>query len=263
MSLKAGNRMPRQSRNKFSINDNIVTITHPDWDFCATATIRDDYAEEFQAVTWSKKGDYLYNEHLGGYLHLYIMRKWYGEEVYEQMKSDGYVVDHMDNNGYNCCIENLAFLKENENLAKGFTVDQYSEEKTHIALTLCRDFDTKHYQITIAFNFPAIATISSLESPAVIDLAYLLYDRDYPEVINDARTILYDYYRNYSFEPEKLHFSDYHIEGEYRKEVSKELYDRYIAGGHGHTVCFICRYAPLLGWKVEEQRNIFHLRGTP
>ena len=37
----------------------------------------------------------------------------------------------------------------------------------------------------------------------MIDLAYLLYDRDYPEVINDARTILYDYKRDFTFEPEK------------------------------------------------------------
>lgn len=126
--------MPRQSKNTFTISGDMITISHPDWDFIATATIQDDYAEKFQSVTWSKKGEYLYNEKLGGYLHIYIMKKWYGEETYEQMSADGYVVDHMDNNGRNCCIDNLFFLLENENKAKGFTVDQYSEEKTHIAL---------------------------------------------------------------------------------------------------------------------------------
>ena len=164
------------------------------------------------------------------------------------MSADGYIIDHMDNNGCNCCIDNLFFLLENENKAKGFTVDQYSEEKTHIALTLCRDFETKHFQITIVFNYPAIAKISTVESPAVIDLAYLLYDRDYPEVINDARTILYDYKRDFTFEPEKLHVADYHIEGAYSLPVSKEAYDRYIEGGYGHTVCFFHKKAPMLGW---------------
>lgn len=72
---------------------------------------------------------------------------------------NGYMVDHMDNNGYNCCVENLFFLLENENKAKGFALDQYSKEKTHIALTLCRDFETKHFQITIVFNYPAVAKL--------------------------------------------------------------------------------------------------------
>lgn len=255
--------MPRESKNAFTISGDQITISHPDWDFRATATIRDDYAEELQSVTWSRNGDYLYNAKLGGYLHLYIMKKWYGEETYEQMKEEGYVVDHMDGDKHNCCIDNLFFLIENENKAKGFTVDQYNKEKTHMALTLCRDFETQHFQITIVFNYPAIAKISTVESPAVIDLAYLLYDRDYPEVINDARTILYDYNRDYTFEPEKLHFADYHIEGEYRLPVSKEIYDRYIEGGHGHTVFFFVKKAPMLGWKVEEQKRFFHLRGTP
>ena len=255
--------MPRQSKNTFTISGDLITISHTDWDFIATATVRDDYAEEFQSVTWSKKGEYLYNEKLGGYLHIYIMKKWNGEETYEQMSADGYIVDHMDNNGRNCCIDNLFFLLENENKAKGFTVDQYSEEKTHIALTLCRDFETKHFQITIVFNYPAIAKVSTVESPAVIDLAYLLYDRDYPEVINDARTILYDYKRDFTFEPEKLHVADYHIEGAYSLPVSKEAYDRYIEGGHGHTVFFFNKKAPMLGWKAEEQRRFFHLRGKP
>ena len=46
--------MPRTSKNNFSINEDVVTISHPDWDFVATASIRDDYAEEFKSVTWSK-----------------------------------------------------------------------------------------------------------------------------------------------------------------------------------------------------------------
>ena len=137
------------------------------------------------------------------------------------------------------------------------------KENTHMALTLCRDFDTEHFQITTVLNYPAIAKISTLESRAGIDLAYLLCDRDYPEVINDARTILYDYKRDYTFELEKRHVADYHIEGAYGLPVSKEAYDRYIEGGHGHTVFFFNRKAPMLDWKAEEHRRFFHLRGKP
>ena len=66
--------MPRESKNTFTISGDHVTISHPDWDFRATATIRYDYAEELQSVTWSRNGDYLYNAKLGGYLHIYIIK---------------------------------------------------------------------------------------------------------------------------------------------------------------------------------------------
>ena len=39
-----------ESKNKFDISGDQITISHPDWDFRATATIRDDYAEEIQSV---------------------------------------------------------------------------------------------------------------------------------------------------------------------------------------------------------------------
>ena len=51
---------------------------------------------------------------------------------------------------------------------------------------------------------------------------------------------------DFTFEPERLHVADYHIEG-----------------GHGHTVFFFNKKAPMLGWKAEEQRRFFHLRGKP
>lgn len=255
--------MPRTSKNTFSLNGDVISISHPDWDFIAHATIRDDYLEEIQSVTWSKNGNYLYNQKLGGYLHIYIMRKWYGDEVCKQMKADDYVVDHMDNNGYNCCIDNLYFLISDENKAKGMTVDKLSKEKTHIALSLFKDFSTKNIQITIVFNYPAVAKISTVDSSAVIDLAYLLYDCEYEMVINDARTILYDYRNRNIFEPEKLHNIDYYIEGAYGTPIPKEIYDKYIEGGHGHSICFFVKKAPMLGWQASDNKKFFYLRGEP
>ncbi len=248
-------------KNRFDRNDDIVLISHPEWGFVASASIRDDYAEELQSVSWSQKGNYLYSSKLGMYLHIYIARKWYGDDVYEKMKVDGYVVDHMDNDGYNCCINNLCFLMNNENKATGLTVDQYSKKKTHIALSLYRDFTTTLIQIAIAFNYPAIAKIKALDKPAVIEIAYLLYDKEYEVAINDARGILYDYYHYNIFEPEKLHDIDFHIEGRYGEPCPKEVYDEYIRGGHGHAVFYIHKKAQILGWTKEQPRRIFYLRG--
>lgn len=249
----------RQSKNKFEVYGDKVSIMHPDWDFVASASIRDDYKDEFMTGTWSKKGNYLYNQKLGSYLHIYIMKKWYGEEQYEKMKAEGYVVDHMDNDGYNCCINNLAFLLSDENKAKGMTVDKMSADKTHIALSLYTDFETQLKQITIIFNYPAKAVISSLNRPAVIEMVYLLYDTEYEIVLNDARQILYDYRRDFSFEPEKLHNVDFYIEGQYGIALPVEYYDEYLKGGHGHAVCFFAKRAPIQDWTLDNKRQVFYL----
>lgn len=247
------------SKNKFEIYGDIITIKHPEWDFLAHASIRDDYIDEIQSVTWSKNGEYLYNKKLG-YLHIYIMKKWYGEEKYLQMSRAGYVIDHMDNNGHNCCINNLFFLTSDENKAKGLTVDKMSKKRTHMALSLYKDFETGYFQITIVFNYPAIAKIEGLERPAKIDLACLLYDCEYELVLNDARKILYDYRRDYTFEPERLHDIDFHIEGAYGTPCSIESYDKYMEGNHGHTVFYFNRKAPIPNWTLSNKREFFHLR---
>ena len=44
------------SKNKFEIHGDRISISHLDWDFIASASIKDDYAEELQSVTWSIPG---------------------------------------------------------------------------------------------------------------------------------------------------------------------------------------------------------------
>lgn len=248
------------SKNKFSINADSVTISNDKWNSLASATIRDDYAEELMSVTWSKNGEYLYSNKLKTYLHIYIMKKWYGDDIYKEMQEAGCVVDHMDNNGFNCEIDNLAFLLSDENKAKGLTVDKLSKAKTHIALSMLSDFDTGLKQISIAFNYPAKAIISSLEKPAVIELAFLLYKSKYEIVINDARKILYDYYDNYSFDAEKLNFDDYHIEGCYGTQCPIERYNKYILGEHNSPIFFFVKQSKIPNWTLDDNRCFLHIR---
>ena len=63
------------SRNKFEIYGDRISISHSDWGFVASASVKEEYAEELQSVTWSKNGEYLYSSKLKQYLHVYIMRK--------------------------------------------------------------------------------------------------------------------------------------------------------------------------------------------
>jgi len=251
------------SKNKFIIHGDSISISHNKWDFIATATIRDDYICELESVTWSKSGEYIYSNKLKCYLHIYIMKKWYGNAEYERFKTEGYIIDHMDNDGYNCCIDNLCFLASGENIAKGSTLDKYSKNKTHIALSLYKDFLTGLIQMTIAFNYPAKLILSSVNASAIIETAYFLYDLEYEMVINDARKILYDYHRDFSFDPEKLHDADFHIEGRYGNLYPIDIYNKYIVGGHGCGIFFFVKRAPISNWSLETRKQYLYLSGRP
>ena len=247
------------SKNKFTIVNDTIYISRPEWDFMACATVREDYLEEIQSVTWGlNNGRYLYNSKLG-YLHSYIMKKWYGEELCQEMKEKDYVIDHMDNESINCCIDNLSFLQNAYNKAKGLTFDQENKAKEFIALTMLKDFHTELYQITIMFNYPAILQIEGLEDASFIEQAYLLYEGEYRKVIADVQAILLDYKENYSCKPEKLRCIDYHIEGGVGKIVTPEVYEEYLRGEHGHSVCFFNKKAALKNWTKDTQEKYFVL----
>ena len=49
--------MPRKSEVKYDPQGDILYISHPDWDFIAMASLKPDYIDEIQSVTWSKNGD--------------------------------------------------------------------------------------------------------------------------------------------------------------------------------------------------------------
>lgn len=70
------------------------------------------------------------------------------------MKEKGFVIDHMDNDKHNCCIDNFCFLKNSYNKAKGLTFDQENVDKRYIALSIYKDWETELFQIAIFFNYP-------------------------------------------------------------------------------------------------------------
>lgn len=243
--------------NSFEISNNRIYISNPEWNFIATTTLREDYVDEIINATWGlKNGRYPYNSKLGT-LHSFIMKKWYGEETCKEMKEQGYVIDHIDNISHNCCIENLAFLSDAYNKAKGLTFDQENKDKSFIALSIFKNFETGLYQITIVFNYPATLNLAGFDKNAVIELVYLLYEGDYRRVIQDAHNILLDYYESYTFNPEKLRMIDYDITGCIGKAASPEIHKEYINGQHKRTVFLFHKKAPLNNWTKESCRKSF------
>lgn len=246
------------SKNKFQISGNQIYIQNSRWSKLAVASIRDDYIDEIQSVTWGKSGEYVHSKQFG-YLHRYIMGKWYGEDVLKTMTNAGYVVDHMDNDGFNCVIDNLSFLENAENKAKGLTFDQKNKDKMHIALSIFKDFGTGLYQMTIFFNYPPTLVMSNVDKPAYIELAYFLYGEDYSTMLLDGRQILNEYYKSYTFSPEYLRCEDYHIEGSYGRVITVEEYDRIMNMPSTHTKVAFIRKGYIKGWRPTDEKHFFCL----
>ena len=87
------------SKNKFEIVNGNVHISREGWKKIAEVTYREDYYEELTSVTWTEVNGYIKNAKYG-YLHRYMMEKWYGKELLMEMTQKGWVVDHMNHNGY-------------------------------------------------------------------------------------------------------------------------------------------------------------------
>jgi len=184
--------MPRSSLNTFSISGNEINIIRSFWPRMACTTYRPDYYDELTSKTWTLNNGYLSNSSLG-LLHRYIMRKWYGDEVFDYFTSEGYVIDHLNNDGMDCRITNLEFLKKNYNVAKGQAFDVDAKKiRFRIAVNIFKDFTTDCYQISIGCNDPICGTDSDGERFYIQSIT-LLYDCNYAIVINDAENILLQY----------------------------------------------------------------------
>lgn len=241
-----------------TVSEDTMQIMRPSWDNPVYVTVRGDYIDEIKRYKWSINNGYPYNGKLG-FLHLYVMRKWYGDEICNKMQEESYVVDHIDNNHKNATISNLAFLSHPENVAKGQTWDKYNKEKMYIALSIFKDFQTKLFQVTINFNYPAKILHPDVLDEAVLLVAYLLYEDDYVKVLHDCHQILHEYYSHYTISPIYLRCIDYDLEGFYEQQGTKEAYDYYISGKHGRGVCFFHSRAYIKGWNQNNKIERFYL----
>lgn len=200
------------SKNTFTRHGDEIHIYREGWSTVAFTTFRDDYYDELTSVTWTEKDGYLVNNRLG-FLHRYIMAKWYSEDMLSHMSEQGWIVDHMNNNGYDCRISNLEFLSTHHNVAKGQTVDVSVEKmRQHLAMTLCKDFSTGYYQIHLGCNDRIFLLDPNTGQSRLLAKLKFLYDCDYRIVINDARDILLNYELYGRVNISKLHFIDWKAE---------------------------------------------------
>ncbi len=234
------------SKNTFEIVNGNVHIFKEGWGKIAEVTYREDYYEELTSVTWTQNNGYIRNSKLG-LLHRYMMEKWYGKEVLNEMTEKGWVVDHMNNEGYDCRISNLEFLSFRHNVAKGQTLDVESQEMwKHIALNLFKDFSTGLYQISIGFNDSIYFMDMKKKETRLINRLYLLYDCDYRLVINDAEKILLEYQTEKKFGLGSLNFVEYKCEFPPDIQFTEQELDEIVNGDR---------------WFVERESQLYFVAG--
>lgn len=112
---------------------------------------------------------------------------YFGEDNRKKAYELGYIIEHLDNDGFNCEISNLFILKKVKNTYKGWHFDkEVKEALLTIGLRIYHIIENKTFQITIAFNKSFVNNASG----KTLDRIKLLYDYNYEIVLQDAEQIL-------------------------------------------------------------------------
>jgi hypothetical protein len=159
-----------------------LRFTGPDFDKAGITDYTDDLWQIINTAKWRVKGRYIYSGQRS--LHRVVMEYWYGNECCEKMDEKEFVIDHIDNDGFNCLYENLEFLTRIKNWHyKGNYYDKERSKKSSIAaVNIFKNKSGNEFQITIGFNVP----FHDSQGQA-ISKAFFAYDTpDYDLVLSDA-----------------------------------------------------------------------------
>lgn len=133
------------------------------------------------------KYKYPYSNQYKKTLHQIVYDYYFGEDFRKKMYKSGYIIEHIDNDGFNCEISNLFILKKVINTYKGWNFDKNVKNALPIlGLKIYHIMSNKTFQISIVFNRSFI----NPKSEKVLDTIKLLYDYDYEIVLQDAEQIL-------------------------------------------------------------------------
>lgn len=131
--------------------------------------------------------DYPYSNEYKKKLHQIVFDYYFGEDFRKKVYDLGYIIEHLDNDGFNCDISNLFILKKIKNTYKGWHFDkQVKKALPTIALKIYHILSNRTFQITIAFN----QSFVNINSKKGLSIIRLLYDYNYEIVLQDAEQIL-------------------------------------------------------------------------
>lgn len=116
---------------KTEICGNIVRLKRNQWkDQVAQINNYHGLLDEVQKYTWTyTRGNhpYLQSRKLKMSLHKFVLSYLYGANELNTMLRNNNIIEHLDNDGLNCCYDNLHVLHSNWNKGKAFTIDNSPE----------------------------------------------------------------------------------------------------------------------------------------
>lgn len=203
-----------------TFDEHRIYFKNEDGGFLGYTTFEADLIDKLLQVNWfvsdkdinEKNKTYIktHSKKLGKYkaLHQIVMIHWYGLERFEEVKEKGFIVEHHDNDAFNCLIENLSFASNDVNLAKAHTYDKERKiSLPNVAINFFKDFKSKKYQITLGFNKEYFLSLA--EDTKSLTSLKLLYEDDFRNVFNDASNLLYNLTEYKKFDLNKLQYIDY------------------------------------------------------
>ncbi len=165
-----------------------ITILRKKFGVLAFTSFSEEIYESLRQTTWTPSEGYMRSQKYGS-LHKHVMALKYGEDVIKEAYESDFVIDHINNNGFDCVYTNLEIIPRKLNSAKGLTYDE--ERKKYIdffALNFSKDEDTNEFQIGIGFNKPIDIVVNGEKSP--LASIYFRYGKDYKTTFLEAHSIL-------------------------------------------------------------------------
>lgn len=158
-------------------------------------------------TTWTIKKDnngnpkYIRSNQLKKMLHQVVIDFYFTEEERMYAYGKNFIIEHLDNDGFNCRISNLYFLHKHTNTYKGWHFDKRSRKSIPIvSIKMFHIIETERFQITAAFNYPFTSPTTGKEICSV----KFLYDTSYEIVFQDAETLLDYILSNMKFDVSEL-----------------------------------------------------------
>ena len=160
--------------------------------------------EEVQKYTWTYSNGYLRCSKLSISLHQFVLEFLYGKENLSRLLSDDCIIEHLDNNGLNCCYDNLHILSADYNKAKAFTIDKAKNpEIPSFILDAFYSHERKYYQLQVTFNDNLFYLIDKKTEECVAVEAFYLQYENFADLFLDWLYLINS--KGIDIQPEKFH----------------------------------------------------------
>lgn len=212
--------MPAKDQEITIVNDNIH-ILRKKFNKLAFTSYMPELYESLKETTWTPTNDgYMVSKKFGS-LHRYVMSLKYGNDVIDEAYANQFVIDHINNDGFDCSYTNLEIIPRKLNAAKGLTYDEERKKSQYrFALNFSKDEETNEFQISIGFNKVHDVIVEDKKIP--VAAIYMRYGKDYKTTFIDAQSILNDLIEKERLEFRNLRASTIFVERAIQVFVTKD-----------------------------------------